>query len=512
MEKINSFKDLLAWQEGHKLVLMIYEITKFFSKDEMFGLISQMRRAAVSTTSNVAEGFSRQSSKEKIQFYSIAQGSVTEVQNQLVVSRDVGYLDNSQYSDMQTQSIRVHKLTNGLIKYLKKTMLSVLALLLYLIPYTLYLIPSPTHAFTIAKPSNFLALNTGLVGWWTFDGKDMLNGKALDKSGNNNTGSLVNIATSTFYKAGKIGQGFNFDGSDDYINVPSSASLDNIWDSGGTISFWVKKNSTNNAVLLSAANFPTTGFGIEDDGASSVTFYVFPEGIGGCGTAGNPCFSRSLINDNIWHNVVGVYDPAGSAMKLYLDGVQRDSQTANSASYQRMDNGMLTFGVFNEGGGYMDEAIMWNIPLTAQQINQSYYSNLYKYQTDTWNYITNQTVNVNGTYTYLGYAKDTSGNSNMTETRTLIVNTSFVQAASVNSIPNNVSSLKINSTFSLQTNLTTENLQVRFNVSDPNAGDTLNYSIQWFRNNITNFTIQELMLKCIIRFIDINKTTNVNKT
>ena len=139
--KIQSFMDLDAWKEGHKLVVMVYQVTKRFPKEEIFGIVNQIRRAAVSITSNITEGFSRQSSKEKIQFYSIAQGSVTEVQNQLVVSRDVGYLDNSQYSDMQTQSIRVHKLTNGLIKYLKKTMLSVLALLLYLIPYTLYLPP-----------------------------------------------------------------------------------------------------------------------------------------------------------------------------------------------------------------------------------------------------------------------------------------------------------------------------------------------------------------------------------
>src|SRR3989338_9170512 len=111
-KKIESFTDLFAWKEAHKLVIFIYKVTKQFPKDEMFGLVNQIRRAAVSITSNIAEGFSRQSSKEKIQFYSIAQGSVTEVQNQLVVSRDVGYLDNSQYSDMQTQSIRVHKLTN----------------------------------------------------------------------------------------------------------------------------------------------------------------------------------------------------------------------------------------------------------------------------------------------------------------------------------------------------------------------------------------------------------------
>jgi len=351
-----------------------------------------------------------------------------------------------------------------------------------------------TTNFTIYNDSIIFMLNLNNI---TEIGEGAFNKtRAVDVSNYSNNFTCINAGVScNWTTSGKHNGGIGFDADDILVMIRQNDDVNAHIPNDGepfTISFWVKKNSTSNAVLFGASNFPTTGFDIEDDGASSVTFFVFPEGTGGCGTAGNPCFSRSLINDNIWHNVVGVYDPAGSAMKLYLDGVQRDSQTANSSSYQRMDNGMLTFGVFNEGGGYMDEAIMWNIPLTAQQINQSYYSNLYKYQTDTWNYITNQTVNVNGTYTYLGYAKDTSGNSNMTETRTLIVNTSFVQAASVNSIPNNVSSLKINSTFSLQTNLTTENLQVRFNVSDPNAGDTLNYSIQWFRNNITNFTLTNI--------------------
>jgi len=74
-KKIKSFTDLNAWREAHKLALIVYKITKDFPKEEMFGLTSQMRRAVVSITSNIAEGFSRQSYSEKVQFYSIAQGS-----------------------------------------------------------------------------------------------------------------------------------------------------------------------------------------------------------------------------------------------------------------------------------------------------------------------------------------------------------------------------------------------------------------------------------------------------
>jgi len=113
---IRSFKDLDAWKEGHNLVMMVYEVTRLFPKEEIFGLVSQMRRCAVSITSNLAEGFSRQSYKEKIQFYSITLGSITELQNQLVIAKDVGFLPSEKFKDLDNQSIRVHKITNGLIK------------------------------------------------------------------------------------------------------------------------------------------------------------------------------------------------------------------------------------------------------------------------------------------------------------------------------------------------------------------------------------------------------------
>ena len=87
--KIRRFTDLNAWKEGHKLVLMIYNFTKNFPKEEIFGLVSQMRRCSVSITSNIAEGFSRQSYKEKAQFYAISLGSVTELQNQLLIAKDI---------------------------------------------------------------------------------------------------------------------------------------------------------------------------------------------------------------------------------------------------------------------------------------------------------------------------------------------------------------------------------------------------------------------------------------
>jgi four helix bundle protein len=114
--KITSFTKLNAWTEGHKLVLMIYKIVKSFPKEEVYGLTNQMCRSSVSITSNIAEGFSRQSYKEKIQFYYMANGSLTELQNQLLVARDVGYVSRIEFSKIASHSVVVHKILSGLIK------------------------------------------------------------------------------------------------------------------------------------------------------------------------------------------------------------------------------------------------------------------------------------------------------------------------------------------------------------------------------------------------------------
>ena len=114
--KIKSFTDLRAWQEGHKLVLIIYDITKQFPKEEIFGLTNQLRRAIVSFTSNIAEGFSRQSYKDKVKFYSMFLGSLTEVQNQLLIAKDIKYISQEDFNKIAQQTIEVSKITNGLIK------------------------------------------------------------------------------------------------------------------------------------------------------------------------------------------------------------------------------------------------------------------------------------------------------------------------------------------------------------------------------------------------------------
>lgn len=114
--KIKSFTDLITWQKAHQLVLSIYIVTKSYPKEEIYSLVDQMRRCAISITSNIAEGFSRKSYKEKVQFYSMALGSSTELQNQLLVSKDVGYIDSEKFQEIAIQTVEVNKLINGLIK------------------------------------------------------------------------------------------------------------------------------------------------------------------------------------------------------------------------------------------------------------------------------------------------------------------------------------------------------------------------------------------------------------
>lgn len=105
IKKIQRFTDLIAWQEGHKLVLLIYEENKKLPREEKYGLVDQLRRAAMSVTSNIAEGFGRRSGKEKIQFFNTAKGSLIELQNQLIICKDVKYISTQNFLKIDTKRL-----------------------------------------------------------------------------------------------------------------------------------------------------------------------------------------------------------------------------------------------------------------------------------------------------------------------------------------------------------------------------------------------------------------------
>lgn len=94
-KKIERFEDLEVWKKAHKLVLDTYRITKGFPVEEKFGLVSQMRRAAISIAANIAEGFKKRTLKDKSNFYNISQGSLEELRYYLILSLDLGYLNDN---------------------------------------------------------------------------------------------------------------------------------------------------------------------------------------------------------------------------------------------------------------------------------------------------------------------------------------------------------------------------------------------------------------------------------
>jgi four helix bundle protein len=116
MEKARSFEDLIAWQESHKFILEIYRVTENFPQKEAFGITNQMRRAAVSITSNIAEGFARKSEKEKIQFYHIALGSLEELRSQMKISADLEYCTPEINKELELKAMSSSRLLNALIK------------------------------------------------------------------------------------------------------------------------------------------------------------------------------------------------------------------------------------------------------------------------------------------------------------------------------------------------------------------------------------------------------------
>ena len=115
---IKSHKDLLVWQKGIKLCKNIYKVTDKFPTSEMYGLSSQMRRSAVSISSNIAEGGSRNTTKDFLHFLSISLGSVSELETQIEISNELSFIDEVQYRDLNTQLTEISKMLVGLIKKL----------------------------------------------------------------------------------------------------------------------------------------------------------------------------------------------------------------------------------------------------------------------------------------------------------------------------------------------------------------------------------------------------------
>lgn len=225
----------------------------------------------------------------------------------------------------------------------------------------------PTFSFSAVvnstpNPPAGTSLKTGLLGWWTFDGKDMSNGAVVDKSGNGNTGTLQNIATSSFYTSGKIGQAFNFDGVDDSVKLTS----DPIGTGAVTISAWINPESFGGASRGAIIWGNSTRFRI-----TSIGFLIEFTSNGFTTTAQSA--SGSLRQLSKWYHVVVTRDSSNQAT-FYINGVI--SGTANQASGIPTGSSVGNIGESvssaNRFDGKIDDVRVYNRVLTTSEITRLY--------------------------------------------------------------------------------------------------------------------------------------------
>ena len=117
-ESIKDYKDLVVWQKGIELVKNIYQLTNEFPKKEIFGLTIQMRRAAVSVPSNIAEGQTRHYTREFVQFLYQALGSLSELETQIIIAKELNYISANKKFEIDNQIIEIKKMICGLVKRL----------------------------------------------------------------------------------------------------------------------------------------------------------------------------------------------------------------------------------------------------------------------------------------------------------------------------------------------------------------------------------------------------------
>ena len=227
-------------------------------------------------------------------------------------------------------------------------------------------------------------LSNGLVGWWTFDGKDTpwtssTAATTLDKSGNGNTGTLTNMNQTTAPAVGKIGQALKFDGSTQHVSLPSGASI-GTGDAPFSIAFWIKTTSTSRQIVVGEGN----------TGDSTPVLFVDTSPAGGtAGTVGlrtrddsgnlsGYTASTITVNDGKWHHVV--VTSTGSASqdrRVYIDGSQDGSvdsgEVFGSVTFDSYRIGSIQAGNTSEilpFGGSLDDVRLYNRALPATEVKQ----------------------------------------------------------------------------------------------------------------------------------------------
>ena len=119
-QPVRSYQDLIVWQKAMELVTKIYQVSNKFPRDEVFALTSQLRRAAISVPSNIAEGQGRSSRKEFIYFLGNAKGSLSEVETQILIARNLSYVSDEDLNTLLDLSAEVGRILNGLLTSLRE--------------------------------------------------------------------------------------------------------------------------------------------------------------------------------------------------------------------------------------------------------------------------------------------------------------------------------------------------------------------------------------------------------
>jgi len=241
--------------------------------------------------------------------------------------------------------------------------------------------------------TNGSTLTSGLVGHWTFDGPDITT-SILDKSGNGNNGGFGGGSTSSAKVAGKLGQGLQFDGVNDYVDMGNPASLQTTGDL--TLSVWIKPTSfpgTDDNTVLMKAGPGDCAYKMDvtrdsSGGAPGLQhFYMFVTSdnnrcVPGAGT-GAQRYNTTMLATSTWNHIVGVYR-AGTSLDVYLNGVLDDGtlvDTSGSPAIPATVHGTSTATVKmgydwiagqNPFAGSMDDARIYNRALTAAEVKQLY--------------------------------------------------------------------------------------------------------------------------------------------
>ena len=134
MGQLNSYRDLDVWKQSRLLVKSIYNLTKKFPKEEQFGLTNQLRRASISIPSNIAEGCGRNYSKDSIQFFFVARGSLYEIETQLILSSDLDFISEEEFKNIEEQVTKCKKILNGFINYYQSKMESNKSTMIHEVP------------------------------------------------------------------------------------------------------------------------------------------------------------------------------------------------------------------------------------------------------------------------------------------------------------------------------------------------------------------------------------------